>query len=179
MDSIYMSRCGAILKKNGKFVNRNSGSKFMDAIKQKLHVPDYVYYNSAPTDFEGNYYIYAGENKLYGVWVAVYGNRMDIVDDCNIKQRIIFGKDVLNGEEDDAVIKTKPKNMSDIYAARLCTDLDTDRWYCSFKIGNDDYTIIFGLDITNDEWDWMNQKKSNNSNFMPEEIEEIDLWFAN
>ena len=103
---------------------------------------------------------------------------MDIVDDCNIRHRIIFGKDALNSSNNDEVFKTKPKNMSDLYMAKLCNDLDTDRWYCSFKIDKDSYEIIFGLDITNDEWEWINKRNNKNFNFMPEEIEEIDSWFA-
>lgn len=170
-----MEDYGAMMKKNGVFVNKDAG-QFMDVYD--MHVPDYVYHRGAPLSVYGNFYIYAGDGHLYGSWITVYKNELWMIHSLNVKRKYNVTKAFYTRRDGrDTVIKNPIRNVSDIYISMLDSKDFTGRHYMGFDIDNDHYEVIFGKGITNVYTEWKTRQHDQTFGFTEDEIAEINAWF--
>lgn len=173
---------GALLSVDGVFVNKFS-SRFMNTPRT---VPDHGFYKGAPRDIFDNYMVYAGQNKLYGLWVLIYGTEVTVIYDCQFV-------DIIHASDDFPYLKnggsycyqrhTRKEDIDiELYLEPLCPDTTEDRFFLSFytpdQIGNKhNNVIIFGLGITPEESKWEENLNNETYAFTEAEKTEIRGWF--
>lgn len=174
---------GALLSIDGIFINKFS-SRFM---RTPRTVPDHGYYKGAPRDIYDNYMIYAGQNKLYGLWVLIYGTEITVIYDCQFVDIIDASDDfsyIENGGTYQYSEHTRKEDIDiELYLERLCQDTVEDRFFLAFKAtdqngNNHNFSIIFGLGITPEEDSWLKNLENPLYNFTEDEKKEIKEWFA-
>ena len=171
-----MKKYGALLKIDGVVVNKDQD---IYAVCDGLHIPDYIYWDGVPMTFENNFFVYIGNRKLFGDWLAIYNRDLWFVNQCNLRKKYTIDKDwFTRHDETEGIIKKPLGSMSDVYISTLDPDGYTNRSYMGLDCDNKHYEVIFGYGITTKTDEWKLLRKDSRYKFTDSEITEINNWLG-
>lgn len=154
---------GAIVKKNGVFINKNDGL-FMNTDNMDIPemVTDHSQFGHGETDyFNHDYYVFIGDGTIDGRWIGFYKTWAACVID---HERVYLIRDDTGNID---VLGFEPITIEE-----LCPR----RFLLKTMFGEDKYEVIYGYGIDPSEEVW-NRIKNTSYDFSDKERALIDSWF--
>lgn len=195
---------GAILKVDGKFINKNFDTKMIHS--NTGYIIDSAEYEGGSLPISGYYYAYAGDDKLmlcfhkYAFCVISKGKVVSIISGIDhIRETIYLDhltnitiehidpnfytvdislcNDSQNKKEHIKYLRSMIKNRRYKRYPNAFNRYRTNRWRVTWVHDNHKYEVIYGYGIDSDEVVWNMIRDDSNYYFTDMERNIIDNWF--